>query len=91
LAAVGAHHIVTADEAGDESRVGLLEYLPSRGRLADMAVFHDDHHVGERHCLILAMRHVQETDPEFPLKALQFAAHMLAQEGIERRQGLIEE
>jgi hypothetical protein len=56
-----------------------------------MAVFHDDHHVGERHCLILAMRHVQETDPEFPLKALQFAAHMLAQEGIERRQGLIEE
>jgi hypothetical protein len=56
-----------------------------------MATFHDHHHVGERHRLILAMRHVQEADPELPLKALQFAAHMLAQEGIERRQGLIEE
>jgi hypothetical protein len=82
---------VTADEAGDESGVRLLKYLPSRGRLPDMAAFHDHHHVGERHRLVLAMRHVQEADPEFPLKALQFAAHMLAQEGIERRQRLIEE
>jgi hypothetical protein len=56
-----------------------------------MAAFHDHHHVGERHRLILAMRHVQEADPEFPLKALQFAAHMLPKEGIERRQRLIEE
>ena len=82
---------MTTDEAGDEGRVRLLEYLSSRGRLPDMAGFHDHHHVGERHRLVLAMRHVQEADPELPLKALQFAAHMLAQEGIERRQRLIEQ
>jgi hypothetical protein len=50
-----------------------------------MAGFHDHHQVGERHGLVLAMGHVDETDAEFPLEALEFAAHVFAQEGIERR------
>lgn len=78
MAAGSAYHIVTPDKAGHEGRLRLLEDLPRRGRLPDMAGFHDHHQVGERHGLVLAMSHVDETDVEFPLQALEFAAHVFA-------------
>jgi hypothetical protein len=56
-----------------------------------MAGFHHHHQVRERHGLLLAVSHVDESDAEFPLEALEFAAHVFAQERIERRQRLVEE
>lgn len=56
-----------------------------------MAGFHDDHQVGERHGLVLAMGHMHEADAEIALQALQFTAHVFAQERIERRKRLVEQ
>jgi hypothetical protein len=82
---------VTADKAGDEGRVRFLEYLPRRARLPYVAGLHDHHHVRKRHRLFLTMSDVDETNAEFALKAFEFAAHVFAQEGVERRQRLVEE
>jgi hypothetical protein len=82
---------VSADETSDEGRPGFFENLPRRTRLPDVAGFHDDHQVGERHGLVLAMGHMHEADAEIALQALQFTAHVFAQERIERRKRLVEQ
>jgi hypothetical protein len=82
---------VSADETSDEGCLGSFENVPRRTRLPDVAGFHDDHQVGERHGLVLAMGHMHEADAEIALQALQFTAHMFAQERIKRRKRLVEQ
>ena len=68
-----------------------LEHLARRAALADMAVLHHHHHVGQRHRLFLAVGDVDEADAEIALQPLQLLAHAHAQERIERRQRLVQQ
>ena len=82
---------MAADEPGDEGRAGALEDFARGAGLADVARLHHHDQIGQRHRLVLAVGDVNETDAEIALQPLQFAAHMLAQERIERRQRLVEQ
>ena len=52
---------------------------------------HDGQLVGHGERLFLVVRHEQERDADAPLHGFQLHAHLLAQLGIERGQGLIEQ
>jgi hypothetical protein len=43
-----------------------------------MAGFHDHDQIRERHGLVLAVSHMDETDAEFALEALELTAHVFA-------------
>jgi hypothetical protein len=62
-----------------------------RPDLLDQAVVHDDHGVGQRHRFFLRVRDVHEGQAQFLLPAAQLGAHLDAQEGVERRQRLVEQ
>jgi hypothetical protein len=98
-AAVGPHrngaisapqNVVASDETSNESADPPLEDLARRAGLADMAVLHYDHQVGQGHRLILAVGDVDEGDAEFLLRPLKFLPYPGAEEGVERREGFIE-
>jgi hypothetical protein len=82
---------VSADETSDEGCLGSFENVPRRTCLPDVASFHDDHLVGERHGLVLAMGHMHKAYAEIALQAFQFTAHMFAQEGVKRGKRLVKQ
>jgi hypothetical protein len=59
--------------------------------LLDLAVHEHRHAVGERHRLLLVVRHVDGGDPERALQLLELDPGLEAQLGVEVRQGLVEE
>ena len=83
--------VVVAHEARDERRRGPLEHFARGRRLLDPAVVHHDDEVGERHRLFLAVGDVDEGDAEPRLQLLELGAHADLEEGIERRQRLVEQ
>ena len=62
-----------------------------RAHLLDAAFVHDGELVGHGERLLLVVRHEQEGDAGAALHGLQFEAHLLAQFGIERGEGLVEQ
>src|ERR1700761_6598257 len=82
---------MTAQKARDEFRARPVEYVERRAALLDMTVTHHDDEIGEGHRFFLRMRDVHEGDAEFLLPALEFGAHLHAQEGIECGERLVEQ
>ena len=87
----GLDDVVAADKAGDEGVGGALEDVAGGAGLADVAVFHDDHLVGEGHGFLLAVGDVDEGDGELALQALELLADLDAEEGVEGGEGFVEE
>ena len=80
-----------ADELGDEE-IGRMEVdLGGGADLLQHAIVHDDDAVGERHGLDLVVRDVDRGRAVLEMQALEFDAHGLAQLGIERTDGLVEQ
>ena len=82
---------MAADEAGDEGVARVVEDFARGAGLGDAAVVHDDDQIGQRHRFLLAVGHVDEADAEPALKTLKFLPHLHPQEGIERRQRLVQQ
>ena len=56
-----------------------------------MPLIHDDHQIGQRHCLVLAVRDMDEGDAELALQPLQLLAHAHPQERVEGGERLVEQ
>ncbi len=52
---------------------------------------HQHHDIGQRHRLVLAVRHMDEGDSEFALKFLQLHSHAQPQERIKRGQRFVQQ
>ncbi len=87
----GAQHVVAAHEPRDEFAGRAVVDVVRRAGLLDAAVVHHHHGVGQGHGLLLRVRDVDEGQAQFLLPAPQLRAHLHAQEGVERGQGLVEQ
>ena len=80
-----------AHEARHEGVGRAVEDGARRARLGDPAVVHHDDEVGQRQRLVLAVGDVDEGEAEVGLQPLQLLPHLDPQEGIERRQRLVQQ
>ena len=86
-----AEQVGGADEAGDEG-IGRAEIdVLRRADLPDAALVDDRDPVGQRERLRLVVGHVDGRDADLALQALELAAHLLAQLGVEVGQRLVEQ
>src|SRR5262249_33452083 len=78
-----------ANEGGDEGGARLHVDLVRRALLFDPAAVHDDYSVGQAHGLVLIMRDDDGRRADGCQNLLQLEAELLAQLGVERRQGFV--
>jgi hypothetical protein len=79
------------DEFRGELGLRMVEDVARRALLLDPARIHQDHDIGERHRLVLAVGDMDEGDAELALKLLQFRSHAQPQEWIKRGQRFVEQ
>ena len=84
-------HRRRAEEAGDEAGGRALEQVERRALLLDPAVAQQHDAVGQRHRLDLVMGDVDHGLAQLLVQALDLAAHLVAQLGIEVGQRLVEQ
>ena len=84
-------HVHTADEVGDEARIGKLVEIGRRRHLRQHATVHHSAARGDGQSLVLIMRHHDEGDADLFLQARQFRTHLIAELGIERRKRLVQQ
>ena len=82
---------MAAEKARDELCRWFLKQIVRVGDLFDAPLVHDDNKISQRQRLVLAMRDMNEGDVELLLKAAKLSPHPHAQEGVEGRQGLVQE
>src|SRR5215831_19054847 len=80
-----------ANERGDEAILVRAIDLARRADLRDLASAHDDDAVAERHGLGLVMGHIDRGDAEPAQQRVDLEAELIAELGVERCQGLVEE
>ncbi len=80
-----------AQKSGDEGGRGAQIDLLGRAELFDPALVHHRDLVRHRERFFLIVGDEQEGDARFALHRFQFGAHLLAQFGIERGEGLVEQ
>src|ERR1051325_3448031 len=86
-----AHQVDTAHEIGHEAICRIEGHLTWRTTLLQASVVQHGYTVGDRHRLILVMRHVHEGESESPLQGFELPTHALAELGIEVREWLVEQ
>ena len=85
------HHVDLSDKIGDERRSWLTIDLLRGPDLLDPAVIHHDHAVGHRHGLLLIVRDHDGRHAEPALQGADLAAQANALDGVEGREGLVEQ
>ena len=80
-----------AEEGGDEARRRARVQLVGPAHLEQAPEVHDADAVGQRERLFLVVRHEHGGDPELALHLADGAAQFLADLGVERAEGLIEQ
>jgi hypothetical protein len=71
--------------------LGAVIDVAGRAGLADFALLHHHHEIGERDCLELGVGDVHEGDAKLALHVAQLLAHLDAQELVERGKRLVEQ
>ena len=83
--------VAAPDEARDEAARRALVKVALRADLAHLAMRHDDEAIRHAQRLVLVMRHHHRGEAELLLQLADLDAHLLAQLGVEIRQGLVEQ
>ncbi len=84
-------HLRRAEEPGDEHGRRSVEQLERRALLLDQPVAHQHDPVGQRHRLDLVVGHVDHRRRDRRMEALDLAAHLVAELGVEIGQRLVEQ
>ncbi len=80
-----------ADEIGHEGAGRLTVHLQRRAHLLDHAVVHHHDAVGHAQRLFLVVRHHDGRDPQLALQALDLLAQLHPHDGIQCRQGFVQQ
>ena len=80
-----------ADKVGDKEVGRLLVEFARAALLGDLRLGHDNDPVGDRHRLLLVVRHIDDGQREAQLQRADVVAHLAAQFGVEVGERLVEE
>ena len=84
-------HVLAAEEFRDVAVLGAVIDVAGRAGLADFALLHHHHEIGERDRFELGVGDVHEGNAELALHVAQLLAHLDAQELVERGKRLVEQ